>query len=94
MYVGQYFTCYAEAYPAVTMYVLYVNETLLSISSQVQNYAINSAGNYTISCIAFNYIYGKSNPCNSTATINGTAEEAGNYYQQCNEIFCYINQQF
>jgi ABC-type anion transport system duplicated permease subunit len=84
--VGQNFTCYAEAFPAVTMIVLYVNDTVVSNSSQSQIYTLQLVGVYTINCVAFNYIYGTSSlPCNGTASVSGTAIEAGKY--QCNNKF-------
>jgi hypothetical protein len=86
--VGQYFTCDAEAFPPVTMIVLYVNDTLISNGSQTQNYTLESVGDYNIRCIAFNYIYETSNsPCNGTASVSGTATKAG-MYQHNNSIIC------
>jgi hypothetical protein len=80
VFVGQLFTCNAAAFPAVAMIVLYVNETLVSNGSQMQNYVLESVGDYTVSCVAFNYINGTSNPpCNGTAYVSGTAEEAGRF---------------
>lgn len=80
MYIGQYFTCDAEAFPAVTNIYLYVNGSLKSNGSLSQSYTVLSVGAYDVSCLAFNYIYGASNPpCNGTASVSGTATEAGKY---------------
>lgn len=82
MSVGRNVTCSAEAYPAVTMIILRVNDTLVSNGSQSQIYTLNSVGDYNINCTAFNYISGNSSfPCSGTASVSGTATEESGKYQ-------------
>lgn len=78
--VGQNFTCSATAYPPVTMILLSVNNTFIANESQSHYYTIDTVGDCIISCTAFNYIYGTSNPpCSSTTSVIVSATEICEY---------------